>query len=130
MRLLLLACLGGAIGSGARYLLNVACQRAFGPRFPWSTLIANVSGCLVMGVLAGWLASRTAGAAPDTNVLRVFLATGILGGFTTFSAFSLDFATLVERGDMGAALGYVTASVAVSLAAVFAGLVLARGVLS
>lgn len=130
MRLLLLACLGGAIGSGARYLLTIACQRAFGPRFPWSTLIANVTGCLVMGVLAGWLATRATGASPDAQTLRVFLATGILGGYTTFSAFSLDFATLIERGDMGAAFGYVTASVAVSLAAVFAGLLLARGVLS
>jgi fluoride exporter len=129
MRLLLLACLGGAIGSGCRYLLNVTCQRAFGPAFPWSTLIANITGCFVMGLLAAWLASRAIGASPDTATLRIFLATGILGGFTTFSAFSLDVATLVERGDIGAALGYAGASVGVSLAAVFAGLWLARGVL-
>lgn len=129
MRLLLLACLGGAIGSGLRYTLNVGCAAAFGARFPWSTLVANVSGSLAMGLLAGWLVSRTPAGA-DTDAFRVFLATGILGGFTTFSAFSLDVATLVERGDTGLAAGYVAASVGVSIAAVFAGLWLARGVWS
>lgn len=129
MRLLLLACLGGAIGSGLRYLLALGCATALGTRYPWATLVANTTGSLAMGVLAGWLVSRTLAGA-DTVALRAFLATGILGGFTTFSAFSLDVATLVERGDMGAAAGYAAASVGLSIAAVFAGLWLARGVWS
>jgi CrcB protein len=124
MKLVLLAALGGAIGSGARHLVNVA----FGPwsdgGFPWATLTVNVAGCLLMGLLAAALALRFDGSLE----LRTLLATGILGGFTTFSAFSMDFAHLVERGDVGQGLVYVAASVILSLAAVFGGLVVGRAV--
>lgn len=123
MRLVLLAAGGGAIGAAARYLLNVGLGRWLGPSFPWATFAANVSGCLLMGLLAGVLVGREA----ETTALRTFLATGILGGFTTFSAFSLDFANLLHRGDGTAAFAYAAASVVLSLAAVFAGLAIAKG---
>lgn len=117
----LLVALGGAIGSVARYLVNLATTRAFGFGFPWGTLTVNIVGCLVMGLLAGLLAMRG-----GSNELRVFLLTGILGGFTTFSAFSLDAVTLWERGQPALAGGYVVASVTVSIAAVIGGLALGR----
>jgi CrcB protein len=122
MRLLLLAALGGALGSSLRYLVNRAGLSLFGPGFPWWTLFVNVTGSLAMGLLAAWLMGR-ASAAPD---LRVFLATGILGGYTTFSAFSLDVADLVARREMVAAMLYAGGSVTLSLAAVFVGLALGR----
>lgn len=122
MKLLLLAATGGALGAGARHLVNVATGVT---SFPWATLLVNVFGCLLMGVLIETLALRAAGSLE----LRTFLATGILGGFTTFSAFSMDFVHLMQRGDTVQALVYVAASVALSLAAVFAGLGLARAVL-
>lgn len=122
MQHLLLVMLGGGIGAGARHLVNIAAPRLLGTDFPWHTVIVNVVGSLAMGLLAGWLARR----AGDTSGLRLFLATGILGGFTTFSAFSLDFVTLWERGALPA-LTYAAASVVVSLAAIFAGLWLVRG---
>lgn len=126
MKLLLLAITGGAIGAGARHLVNVA----FGPwadgGFPWATLTVNVVGCLLMGLLIATLTIRFDGSAD----LRTFLATGILGGFTTFSAFSMDFAHLVERGDIAQGAVYVAASVVLSIAAVFAGLAIARTVLA
>lgn len=125
MQLLLLATLGGAIGSGARYLVNAGAARAFGPAFPWSTLIVNVVGCFTMGVLFQLIMTRYGGSAQ----LRNFFATGILGGFTTFSAFSLDFAMLIERQQTTAAVVYLVASVGLSLIGVFAGLGLARAVL-
>ena len=120
---MLLAAAGGALGSAARYLVNVGALRAWGPAFPWSTLIVNAAGCLVMGVLAEAIAAR---AGANTAALRAFLMTGILGGFTTFSAFSLDFAALIERKSHLAAALYLGASVGLSLAGVFAGLALAR----
>lgn len=114
--------LGGAIGSAARYGVNVWSGRLLGSEFPWHTLIVNVAGCFAMGVLIEWMALRlNAG-----NDARAFLITGILGGFTTFSAFSLDFALLVERKAHGLAWAYAGASVLLSLAAVFAGLRLVR----
>jgi CrcB protein len=122
MRLLLLACLGGAIGSGVRYLLNTGMTRWLGPSFPWATLIANVTGCFAMGLLAAWLLGRGG----DSQAMRVFLATGVLGGYTTFSAFSLDFAGLVQRGDLATAFGYAAGSVGLSLAGVFLGLWIMR----
>lgn len=126
MRLVLLAAGGGAIGAAARYLLNVGMGRWLGPGFPWATLAANVSGCLLMGLLAGLLIGREA----ETTALRTFLATGILGGFTTFSAFSLDFANLLHRGDAAAAFVYAAGSVLLSVAAVFAGLAIAKGLVA
>lgn len=122
MRQLLLVVAGGGIGAGARHLVNLAGLRIAGPGFPWHTLFINVAGCFAMGVLVEVLARRF----DASNDLRLFLATGVLGGFTTFSAFSLDFAVLWERGANGSALLYLAASVLGSLIAVFLGLFLAR----
>lgn len=124
MNNLLLVAAGGAIGASLRHLVNVASLRAWGPSFPWGTLIVNVAGCFAMGVLVEVLARRF----NASNELRLFMATGILGGFTTFSAFSLDVAVLWERGASTAALAYVLASVIGSILAVFAGLWLARAI--
>jgi CrcB protein len=122
MRLLLLAAAGGALGSGARHLVNVAAFRWLGAGFPWATLVVNVVGSLLMGaVLEAILLRRIAG--PEA---RTFLATGILGGFTTFSAFSHDTASLLERGAHSMAIGYVLASVLLSLVALYLGIALAR----
>jgi len=119
----LLVAAGGALGSGMRHLVNVAALRLFGPGFPWGTLAVNVVGCLAMGVFVELLARRLGGSAE----LRLFVATGLLGGFTTFSAFSLDAAVLWERGAVLPAFAYVAGSVALSLAALFVGMWVARG---
>lgn len=113
---------GGAIGASLRFLTNGVATR-LAPGFPWGTLVVNIVGCAVMGALATLLASRGARLAP-------FLLTGVLGGFTTFSAFSLDALTLWERGEPVPALLYVLGSVILSLLAVLAGAALARGVLA
>lgn len=118
--------LGGALGSAARYGVNVWSGRAFGTEFPWHTLAVNIIGCFTMGLLVGAMALRL----NVSNDVRAFLTTGILGGFTTFSAFSLDFALLVERKAYGLAGAYAAGSVAASLFAVFAGLYLARASLA
>jgi fluoride exporter len=112
---------GGALGASARYLTWVGATRLFGLGFPWGTLIVNVVGSFLMGVLIVMLAER------DAMRFAPFLTVGLLGGFTTFSAFSLDAVTLVERGQVGAAAGYVGASVAVSITALMLGLWIARG---
>ncbi|MEY3080751.1 MAG: fluoride efflux transporter CrcB [Pseudomonadota bacterium] len=122
MPVVLWVALGGAIGSAARYGVNIWSGRMFGTEFPWHTLIVNVLGCFVMGVLTEMLALKL----HLSHEARAFLTTGILGGFTTFSAFSLDFAYLVERKEVLAAGGYVLASVVLSLLAVFAGMSLIR----
>lgn len=119
---LLHVALGGAIGSALRYLTGVATLRAFGPGFPWGTVIVNILGSFVMGALVVILAQK------GGTRLAPFLMTGILGGFTTFSAFSLDAAMLFERGQPGLAAGYVAGSVALSLLGLAAGLMLARAV--
>lgn len=124
MRLLLLACLGGAIGSGARYLMNVGVGRWLGAGFPWATLSVNVIGSFLMGLLIEAIALRFNGS-PE---LRTFLATGILGGFTTFSAFSLEVALMLENGETASAAMYIAASVVLSVLALFAGLHIARAV--
>lgn len=112
-----LVCAGGAIGAGARYLVNVATLNWIGPGFPWGTFAVNVVGSLLMGFLAGWLILR--GGLSEAS--RLFVMTGVLGGFTTFSAYALDTFYLVERGAYGLALAYALASVALSIGAVFAG---------
>lgn len=117
---------GGAIGSAARYGVNVWSGRAFGTDFPWHTLAVNIFGCLAMGILVELMALKL----NVSNDVRAFLTTGILGGFTTFSAFSLDFALLVERKAYGLAGAYAAGSVILSLAAVFAGLYLVRTIAS
>lgn len=122
MQHLLLVGAGGAIGAAARYGVNVAALKFYGPSFPWATLGINVVGSLAMGFLAAALVAR----APDLTGLRVFLLTGVLGGFTTFSAFSLDVVSLVERDATGLAFAYAAASVVLSIAACVAGLALAR----
>ena len=113
---------GGALGSAARYLVNVAAGRFLGPEFPWGTMAVNIAGSFVMGLLIAVMALKM----QVSQEVRAFLTTGILGGFTTFSAFSLDFAVLVERRETGLAALYVIASVGLSLAAIFAGLKLGR----
>ena len=114
--------LGGAIGSAVRYGVNVWSGRLLGSEFPWATLAVNVIGCFAMGLFIELMALKL-------NVsleTRAFLTTGILGGFTTFSAFSLDFALLIERKTFALAGAYAAGSVLLSLAAVFLGLYLVR----
>lgn len=122
----LIVFLGAGIGGAGRHGVNVLSARLFGTGFPAGTLVINVLGCLVMGLIAGAFAFR--GYLPQE--LRLFLTTGILGGFTTFSAFSLDAALLWERGEVGLAALYVGASVIFSLLAVAAGLALSRYMLA
>ena len=117
-----LVAVGGAIGACLRYLTGIAAARAFGPGFPVGTLIVNLAGCLAMGVLAALLADK---ASPR---LAPFLLTGILGGFTTYSAFALDAVTLWQRGETGPALTYIATTTAGSLVAVVAGMALVRAV--
>ena len=127
MRLLLLAMAGGALGAGARHLVNIACARCLSPGFPWATLLVNVLGAVLMGLVVEAIGRRFGAA--DTGVAwRTFLATGILGGFTTFSAFSLDAANLMNRGDNAHALAYVLGSVVLSILGLYAGLAIARAV--
>ncbi|TDK38669.1 fluoride efflux transporter CrcB [Rhizobium deserti] len=125
MNNLALVAFGGAAGSVCRYLVGLWTLRQFGANFPWGTLAVNVVGSFAIGVLAE-LITRRFDASPE---MRLLLITGFLGGFTTFSAFSLDVIALFERGSVTAAGGYVVASVAISLCAVFAGLALGRAML-
>lgn len=121
MTSLIQVALGGAIGASARYLTNVATLRFFGPGFPWGTVVVNVLGSFLMGVLVVGFAKLSG------NRFAPLLMTGVLGGFTTFSAFSLDAVTLWERGEALQAFGYVAGTVSVSIAALVAGLFVARG---
>jgi CrcB protein len=116
---------GGALGSALRHFVNVSAGRLLGTEFPWGTAIVNIAGSFAMGVLIALMALRWS-ASQET---RAFLTTGILGGFTTFSAFSLDFAALFERRAFELAGTYAAASVALSLLAIFAGLWLVRALL-
>jgi len=116
--------LGGAFGSGARFLVGRATLHAFGPNYPWGTLAVNLAGGLLMGLLAGILARIGEGG----EQWRLLLGVGVLGGFTTFSAFSLDTMNLIERGDWGLGLGYVLASVVGSVVALAIGLNIAKAV--
>ena len=124
MNSLILVMAGGALGAGARHLFGRWTLAALGPGYPWGTLGVNLLGGLAMGLLAGVLARATA-----SEATRLLLGVGVLGGFTTFSAFSLDAALMIERGALGAAAGYVAASVVGSVTALFAGLSLARSTL-
>jgi CrcB protein len=120
-----LVAVGGAIGSVARYFTAQLALRLFGPNFPWGTLAVNVVGSLAIGIFAELIARRFS----PTLEWRLFIITGFLGGFTTFSAFSLDVTTLFERGDLLLAATYVITSLLVSLFAVFAGLAMMRALL-
>ena len=114
--------IGGGLGSSLRHLINVVSIRSLGTAFPFHTFIINVTGSTVMGLIAGYLAFKGEAA----QSWRLFLMTGILGGYTTFSAFSLDAALLYERGEIALALFYVLGSVVLSLVGLFAGLALVR----
>ena len=120
----LIVFLGAGIGGALRHGVNLGAARLLGPGFPWGTLAVNVAGSLAMGMLAEWLAVRAVEA--WTQPVRLFLATGILGGFTTFSAFSLDAMLLWARGEQALAGVYVLASVVLSLGGLAAGLALVR----
>jgi CrcB protein len=113
---------GGGLGASLRHTVNIVCARCIGTSFPYGTFIINITGSTVMGLVAGYLAFKGEAAAS----WRLFLMTGILGGYTTFSAFSLDTALLYERGEIGLALLYVLGSVVFSIAGLFAGLALVR----
>lgn len=114
--------LGGGIGAAARHGVNLLAAQASGSRFPWGTLAINVLGSLLIGALAEWFALRVQLGQP----LRLFLITGVLGGFTTFSAFSLEVGLLMQRGQLLAAAGYVLASVLGAVGAMFLGMYLIR----
>jgi len=118
----LIVFLGGGIGAALRHGVNLASARILGTAFPYATLFENVTGSLVMGLLAGYFAYL----GDASQSWRLFLTTGMLGGYTTFSAFSLDAALLYERGELGMAALYVLASVALSIGGLFAGLALVR----
>ena len=122
LRQILLVAVGGAVGSVARHLVGVASLRLFGPAFPFGTLIVNLVGAFVMGVFVELLARRFGG----SNDLRLLIATGVLGGFTTFSSFALDTAVLWERGEVISSFVYVATTLVLGLAALFLGLGLAR----
>ena len=114
--------LGAGIGGALRHAVNLLAARLLGTGFPYATLTVNVLGSLAMGVLIGWFTHRS----DPGQAWRLFLTTGILGGFTTFSTFSLDAAVLQERGQTGTAVLYVALSLAAGIGALFAGLVLVR----
>jgi len=113
---------GGGCGASLRHAVNMASARALGTGFPYGTFIINITGSIVMGLIAGYLAFK----GEASQHWRLFLMTGILGGYTTFSAFSLDTALLFERGMVGLAAIYVVGSVGISIAGLFAGLALVR----
>jgi len=119
----LLVMIGGAVGSAGRYAVGKATLGALGPNYPWGTLAVNLIGGFLMGLLAGMLA-RTGG----SEQTRVLIGVGVLGGFTTFSAFSLDAVTMIERGQWGVAITYALVSVIGSVLALFAALFLVRAV--
>ena len=121
--LYLIVFLGAGIGGALRHGVNVGAARLFGLGFPLGTLIVNIAGSFIMGLFAGYFAFR-----PGIDQhMRLFLTTGVLGGFTTFSAFSLDAALLIERHAYRMAAGYIVGSVFASLVALFVGLSLFRG---
>jgi len=122
MQAYLIVFLGAGIGGAARHGVNIAALRMLGVGFPYGTLVVNVAGSLLMGLLAGWFACK----GDPSQAWRLFLTTGILGGFTTFSTFSLDAILLCERGELGSAAVYVAASVGLALAGLFAGLLIIR----
>jgi len=120
----LIVFLGGGLGAALRHGVNLAAARILGTAFPFATLFENVSGSLMMGLLAGYFAFRGG----PTQHWQLFLTTGILGGYTTFSAFSLDAALLYERGALGMAALYALVSVVLAVGGLFAGLWIVRSV--
>jgi CrcB protein len=120
----LIVFLGGGVGAALRHGVNVAAARLLGTAFPYATTIENVSGSLLMGLLAGYFAFRGG----ISQHWQLLLTTGILGGYTTFSTFSLDTALLYERGALGLAAFYVIVSVLLSIGGLFAGLWFMRSI--
>jgi CrcB protein len=118
----LLVFFGGGLGAALRHGVNLTAARMLGTAFPWGTFFVNVTGSMLMGVLAGYFAFK----GDASQHWRLLLTTGVLGGYTTFSAFSLDAALLYERGEVSLAVLYVLASVLLSIAGLFAGLYLVR----
>jgi len=119
---MLIVAVGGAVGSVFRYLVGLWAVRLFGPAFPWGTLAINVAGSFAIGLFLEMILRRFGG----STELRLLLMTGLCGGFTTFSSFSLDFVGLVERGAMPLGIVYVIASVVLSICATFLGLFIGR----
>lgn len=115
----LIVFLGGGLGAALRHGVNLGAARAFGTGFPAGTLLINITGSIAMGLVAGYFAFKSAGAPQHW---RLFLATGVLGGYTTFSAFSLDAVLLFERNELGLAAAYVVGSVVLSILGLLAGL--------
>jgi fluoride exporter len=124
MQSYLLVFVGAGLGGALRHGVNLFAARLLGFGLPWGTLIVNVAGGFAMGVLAGWLALKAGDA--WTQPVRLFVATGVLGGFTTFSAFSLDAVLLWERGQTAVAVAYVLASVVLSILGLVVGLFVLR----
>lgn len=120
---LLLVAVGGGCGAVARYLVGLASVHRFGVGWPVGTVVVNVSGGLLMGLFVGWLAQRSG---TDHERIRLLLGVGLLGGFTTFSAFSFETILMIERRAYAEALAYVLVSVLLSITALFAGLMLMR----
>lgn len=127
MQTLFLVAAGGATGAVARYLLGLQAMRSLGGAWPYGTLAANILGGLLMGVLAGVLSLR---GGADQEKWRLLLGVGVLGGFTTFSAYSLEVALMIERRAYGQAALYSLGSVVLSILALFAGLILMRRLLA
>jgi CrcB protein len=119
---LLLVALGGGVGACLRYLVGQWTLGVFGAGLPFGTWTVNIAGAFAMGLLAGWLAQRDGGG----EALRLLLGVGVLGGFTTFSAFSLDVFTMINRNEIGLAAAYAVSSVAGSVLALMTGVWLAR----
>lgn len=125
MKHLLLVFIGGGAGAACRHLINIAALKLLGTGFPWGTFTVNILGSFLMGIAIESLALRFS----VSTEMRLLIATGFLGGFTTFSAFSLDIALLYQRGDITFSLIYIASSVLLSIAALFAGLTAARNIL-
>lgn len=122
LKMMLAVAVGGALGSVARFIFVAQASRLLGAGFPWGTLGVNVAGSLLMGMAAAWFSAR----APLAPEIQAFASIGVLGGFTTFSAFSLDLMQLYERGQLVLAMVYGAASFGLSLGALVAGLLLTR----
>ena len=125
MSSILYVALGGALGASARYSLSLFISKFYVSDYPLGTITANIVGSFFMGFLVGWVSSKV----NDVSNLMLFLGVGLLGGFTTFSAFSLEALTMYEKKDYGLFISYIGSSVLFSVGALFMGLILARKVL-